>query len=187
MRRFPLFTVFLMLAVAAAVSAFPAVAETNINFFLGQKMLDDDADPVEDQGEFGVLTTFGNPDWPVQLAADLLVSADSEDEFGIETTVVTSELAFGARKIWEKGKVRPFVAGGIAIVSGMLEVEIAGLDVDDDESALGTWVEGGVFWRLGQKFNIGFEVRASWAEIDLFGADFEAGGEHVGLLLGWGF
>jgi len=181
--------VFLSAAVLVVTGliGLPASAETNINFFLGQKMLDGDADPAENQIEFGATTTFGNPEWPVQLAGDLLASADSETQGGIEVEVATVELAFGVRKIWKKGKVRPFVGGGLALISGVIEFDTPTLNTDDDDSALGPWIDAGVFWKLGDAFNLGFDVRYSSAEIDLIGADFKAGGEHVGLLAGWSF
>jgi hypothetical protein len=176
-----------VLAVAAPVSA-----EGDVNFFLGGKKLDDDdwSDSdvdVSEQGEFGAQISVGKAAWPVRIAIDVLGSS-KEDEIGLlDVEGKTSEIALGVRKIWTKGKVRPFVGGGLVHVSAEGEFAAGGFDVSDDDSAGGLWADGGVFWRLGQRFNIGFDVRLSAAEVELFQVDTEAGGSHLGLLLGWGW
>jgi hypothetical protein len=54
-------------------------------------------------------------------------------------------------------------------------------------SALGLWIGGGIYWRLGSRFNIGLAARYSSASVELFGVDVEAGGPMYGMLLGWGW
>jgi hypothetical protein len=49
------------------------------------------------------------------------------------------------------------------------------------------WAGGGVFWRLGRRFNLGGTVRWSDAQVTLFDNDVQAGGVTYGLLLGWGW
>jgi hypothetical protein len=172
----------LLLIAAGATPSFAGM-DYQINFFLGQKMLDDDDwEPFEDQTEFGVTATFGGEDWPVLIALDVLASTDDENLYSYEVDGSTSEFDVGIRKIWEKNKLRPFVGGGLAFVSG--EIEVSGFSVDDD--AVGAWVNGGIFWRLGRRFNIGFEARISRAEITILDFDGEAGGDHLGLILGFG-
>jgi len=164
--------------------ASPSVAEMeyDVNFILGVKMLEeDDWAPVEDQSEFAVSSTFGGVDWPVHIALDLVASADDNEDFGFKIEGSTLELDVGARKIWGK-KTRPFIGGGLALINGEFEA----FTLSDDDDALGAWLDAGVFWRLGRRFNIGIEARISWAEITLFGMDGEAGGEHIGLILGFG-
>jgi hypothetical protein len=165
-----------------------------VNFFLGQKALDeDDWAPVEDQGEFGAEMSWAGPEWPVSIATDVLFSADEQDLidpfFGGTATLTgaTSELDVGVRKIWGTKAVRPYLGGGLAIVNAVVEFEEFGLSVDEEETGLGAWFGGGVFWRLGKKFNIGFSARWSGAEVDFGGVDVEAGGTHFGLLLGFGW
>jgi hypothetical protein len=166
--------------------AFPtsqSLAQYQVNFLLGQKMLDEgDWEPLEEQSEFGVAATFGNENWPVQVAVDLLGSTDDGDFEGLDVEASTAEFAVGVRKIWNKNKAKPFFGGGLAFVNAELEIE--GVSVDDD--AVGAWVNGGVFWRLGSRFNLGVDVRVSRAEVSAFGVDVEAGGEHIALILGFG-
>lgn len=174
----------MLVATALVITSTPCFAmEYQVNFFLGQKMLDeDDWAPTEDQTEFGVVTTFGGENWPVHIAVDVLGSSEETTEMSIDLTGSTSEFDFGVRKIWGRKKIRPFLGGGIALING--EFEVLGASFDDDGT--GYWANGGVFWRLGRRFNIGVEARISRAEITLFGIDVQAGGEHIGLILGFG-
>jgi len=185
MRKLRIVVVALLVS---TVIASPTVASGNVNFFLGQKMLEEgDWEPIENQGEFGAQITVGKEQWPVQIAIDVLGSSKEDEVFGIDVRGGTVEVDFGVRKIFGKNDVHPFVGGGIASIFGVAEGELFGFSVDDDDSAAGFWVDGGVFWRLGKRFNIGLDVRYSKAEIKLFNVDVNAGGTHAGLLLGWGW
>jgi hypothetical protein len=76
-------------------------------------------------------------------------------------------------------------------VGGEFEVDLGGPDLQFDDDAIGLWVDGGVLWRLGKRFNLGFEGRFTKAELeaDIGGQSFdvEGGGFHVGMLLGFGW
>jgi hypothetical protein len=169
--------------------------EVNINFALGGKALDeDDWGDADGQGLFGVKTTFGKPDWPVYVALDSIGSGKTEQQL-VTTPVLaevdlfqaTSEFDAGVRKIWKAGKARPFVGGGFGIITGRQETNIQLLTIDDTDSTLGLWLNGGCFWRLGKRFNIGVDLRLSAGEVELFGRDVQAGGTSLALLLGWGW
>ncbi|MBA7714980.1 hypothetical protein ES703_124015 [subsurface metagenome] len=166
----------------------------NINAFLGVKALDeDDWEPIEDQDEYGIKVDFKQKDWPVSIAIEYLVSSDDDTGLwydpviGIVIATVegeTSELCFGVRKIWDQSpKVRPFIGGGIAHISAEAKATTLGFSASDD--AIGIWIGGGVYWTLGEHFNIGFDVRWSKAEVSSYNIDAEAGGSHAGLLLGF--
>ena len=60
-----------------------------------------------------------------------------------------------------------------------------GLRASADDDAIGFWIGGGIYWTLGEHFNIGFDLRWSKAEVTINGVDGEAGGGHAGLLLGY--
>jgi len=92
---------------------------------------------------------------------------------------VTTELDFGVRKVWEKGALRPYFGGGLGLVTGAREVDTGFGTVDDDDTALGIWIGGGIFWRLGSRFNIGLSARYSQASVDLFGVEVEAGDRRL--------
>lgn len=201
------------LVVLVVVSA-QARGETNLNFVLGKKFLDTEDWPTDDdQGALAFLSTFGPESWPVQMAIDVLVSAASEDSFrisrpgieirGEEITQSTLELDLGVRKIWRTGRARPFVGGGLAVIWGRQErafflpppLDIEGNEgiplppviVSAEDEAPGLWLDGGIFWRLGRKFNLGLEARFSSAELGFTGREVQAGGVSLGLILGWGW
>jgi hypothetical protein len=142
--------------------------------------------------------SFGGADWPVLIAVDVLTSGEEEDVFNgpfgaSKLTAGTFEGAFGVRKIWQSWNVHPYAGGGIALVGAGAEYEAGIFDIDADDAAIGPWLGGGVFWRLGSRFNLGFDVRYSSADVDLdFGAgviqhNVRAGGFHGGITVGFGW
>ena len=176
--------------------------EGHLNFFIGQKSLDpDDWSPADDQPEFAVAMSFGRSDWPVFIALDVMRSAGEDDflhpDFPILGTAkfsgATLEIAPGIRKIWNVGKVRPYVGGGMALMKASFEFD----RFFTDEFTLGPWLGGGVFWRLGRRFNLGFDVRWSSGVVDFVLSDDDdfplnaygvnVGGLHAGVTAGFGW
>jgi hypothetical protein len=81
--------------------------------------------------------------------------------------------------------VRPFIGGGLAVINAQVKGTALGVSVSDDDTGVGVWLEGGAYVTLGEHFNIGAEARWSKAEVTLFDVSGEAGGFHVGALLGF--
>jgi outer membrane protein W len=166
-----------------------------VNFFLGAKSLDSsDWNPNDNQAEFGAVMSFGAKDWPVQIAGDFLVSADQTTSGSTKTTGATFEFDPGIRwLILKKGKVFPYIGGGVGIIGAAVKVEDTFLSVDAADASLGFWTDAGVFFRLGSNFNVGLDLRYSTADVDLdFGAgvvaqDVSAGGFSFGFLMGFGW
>ena len=207
---------YFVVAAAVLFAAGSAVvhAETNLNFVLGKKYLDSDDWPVgDDQGSLSFLSTFGPRSWPVQVAIDVLGSGAAERSFeivrpgveirGDEVNQSTLEFDAGVRKIWRVGRARPFVGGGLAVIWGRQDrvefllppgnftgdelIPRPPLIISEEDEAPGAWLDGGIFWRLGKRFNIGLEARFSRAELSFAGRDVQAGGFNLGLILGWGW
>lgn len=183
----------LFLVSIALVPAFPfdsrAAGEWtgNANLNLGVKYLDDfDWEPLDEQVEAGIDVDFRQMEWPVNLAIAFLVSADEDDENGVDLDGSTAEMRFGIKKIWEPDQVmRPFFGGGLVILSAHLEGESSGIRIDDDDTGFGIWLNGGIYWTLSRSFNLGFNLGLSTGEVTLFGTDVDAGGLHTGLILGY--
>jgi len=180
----------------------PALAEEegwtgNINFFLGAKALDDDDwEPVEEQGEIGVSIDLRQKDWPINMVVEFLHSASDEEEavlcdpsFGcidIEAEGETSELNLGIRKIWDtSSSVRPFIGGGVSLIRAELSVSALGTETSESDSGVGFWLGGGVYWTLGNHFNLGLEAKISSADVEFEGVEGDAGGGHFGLIAGY--
>lgn len=179
-------TLFSILAVSLSFAEQDAWTG-NANIFLGGKTLDDDDwEPAERQGEFGIEIDFRKKEWPINIAIDLLGAGAEETEGITKRESRTSEFNIGVRKIWENfPHVRPFIGGGLSFIRAEDEISVLGLTVSDDDSGSGIWIGGGVYWTLEEHFNIGFEVKSSYAEVTLFDKDVNAGGGHFGFLAGY--
>ena len=184
--------VLLVLALAVA----PAFAAGNANFLLGTRGLDEDQwDPVDQQGVFGVTVDFGAADWPVHMETGVYGSADDDtiDDTilgPVDVTVSVGEVFFGVNKTWGASKnIKPFVGAGLASVVADVELDSAlfGDDSEDDQS-LGFYAHGGVFFRLGSRFNIGVDGRfLGGTDITLGGEDTDVDYLQLGLVLGFGW
>lgn len=206
---------FALVVAALVFGAGPATAEMKgeINLFLGQKILSedevDDLEPFIDgdnmdvgsPSEYGIGVSFGNPDWPVMIAVDLLIAEEDDSTraeyyYGFATEKVeveTTELNLGVRKFWtNKEKVHPYVGGGLAYIKAdvkdiaklFAENGIPGLKqtqideavlVDDDDSGIGFWANAGVLFRLNDKFSLGLDVRYSDADAEFQEPEFLRG------------
>lgn len=180
--------IMIVLGVLMASAAYASDWTGNVNFFLGGKTLEkNDWKPLEEQGEFGILIDFGKKDWGVNIAIDLLGSRDTKNILGVDVDARTSEFDVGVRKVFEvEGtSMRPFIGGGLAFIRGEIEGCLAGFCASDSGRGTGLWLDGGIFWTLGEGFNIGFELRHSQAKATIAGYEGEVGGSHGGLLLGY--
>lgn len=191
----PLLLIVLMTSLLATQTA-SAATTGNLNFFLGAKALNQDDWLADEHGEFGMLLDIGADNWPVRLAIDILGSSGEFDGpvysyqdnaiHYYEERVETSELDLGVRKYWHAGgNMHPYLGGGLALVrleaSGRLD---GGSRYRDSGSGTGLWLGGGIQWRLEQ-FNLGFSIRSSLARVELDSGDYQGGGGHAGLLLGF--
>lgn len=102
----------------------------------------------------------------------------------IDCEAKLSELNIGIRKIWDQSlNVRPFIGGGISFISG--EVTYSTGDSISD-SGTGYWIGGGVYWTLNESFNIGVELKSSYAKVTpVEGLTVNAGGGHFGFFIGY--
>jgi hypothetical protein len=210
MRRLSLVIPVIALILIAGATQTPA-GKKSFNFFLGQKWISDLSDEesdsildLEKQPDIGVEMSFGGNDWPVMVAVDILASAADDSAsynyygYGIDADIESRnvEVDVGVRKTWEfaHSNIRPYIGGGLATAHGELELDVdsslGSFSQDDAALGVGLWVGGGVYWRLGERFNLGFNLRHSTAEVDfddLGVENVDLGGTHLGLVLGWGY
>jgi len=160
----------------------------NVSGYLGHKTVDDNDWPnLDSQASVGVISDFGKQSWPVSIAADLLFAGTVHESGVNKDTGGTMEIHLGARKIFtlQNSSFRPYVGGGVALVSAMLENENAGVVVEDDDTATGAWVGVGTYYAVTPSFNIGVDVRYSKAEVTIFDKEREAGGLNAGITAGY--
>lgn len=205
----PMVVSFVLLATHATAGGGDA------NLWVGKKQIDDqtlEEQNVDDPTQWGAWVSL-DFDWPVALAIDLLISDQGDTrtdvEGNIQSTVRTDvdilELDLGVRKFWGR-KARPYVGGGLAIVQadatvteqltfGMTPSPAVTL-LDDSDTGLGYWLNGGFLYTVGKSFNVGVDLRYSDASVtvqptDLApgepapGIDIDAGGFQFGVMLGF--
>lgn len=201
----------LIVAALFLVPIIPGLAQAaelsgNVNAFIGMKMLDDsDWGDFDDQTEFGVMADLGANTWPIGLSANLIYSSDStsdyhDNEIGdtyyytyYAEDATTVELNLGVKKIWAvSGPFNIYVAGGLATIYGEMEITRANnlsgtyRDTDsEDDTGLGGWGAVGCYFTFANHVNVGMDLRYSSAEIDMYDDEIDAGGVHVGLLVGY--
>jgi hypothetical protein len=182
----------LMIGLAAAFFAAPAMAGGNMNFFLGSRGLDKDTwSPIENQFAFGGTVDFGKKEWPIHLESGMMISVGYKHDYLPATDAAGGvfEIFFGVNKTWiTKGGARPFIGGGLARLGAAYVIDGPGPRVDDHDGSGGAYLHGGVFWRLGSRFNIGVDGRIlTGTSITLFGQDGNANYGQLGMILGWGW
>jgi hypothetical protein len=156
----------------------------HVNFLVGQKALEkNDWLPLEQQVEVGVEGTWGREGWPVWIATDFYRSQDSARVLGSKVEAETRELGVGIRRVWNNDNSYLYLGFGVDYLSARVE-QAAG---SEDQSNLGGWMGGGLFWRLGPRANIGVALRYSNGRVTLFDEATKVGGIQSGILLGWGW
>ena len=174
------------------------------------------------QPSLGIEFTWGREGWPVMAALDVLHSYDdgiihvpaffTVPAFDIRPRASTLEVGVGARKSWTVLGFTPHVgAGGLWVRSNFLvetidpnagQFGVVTATGSARAVAWGGWASGGVYRRLGPRFQIGVSGRLSKATIPAsalrvegtppvpLGTGFpelDAGGRHVQLVVGWSF
>ncbi|SPD74718.1 conserved exported hypothetical protein [uncultured Desulfobacterium sp.] len=203
--------IFIALCLSVLGSAQTATAQIsfNINSFIGAKMLDDeDWGKYDNQFEFGIMGDIKGEEWPFSLAANILYSSESESDYDdtwhhhdysytyYAEDASTTEFNLGIKKIFPLPySWNIYIAGGGAAIYGSVEVtrEIYIDDGDywdwdsdtEDDIGFGYWGSAGIYKTLWKHLNIGLDIRYSSAEVELYDVDREAGGLHVGLILGY--
>jgi opacity protein-like surface antigen len=207
---------WLPVIVSLVLLATPAMAGGgDANLWVGKKQISDETleeQNVDDPTQWGAWISL-DFDWPVALAIDLLISGDDDSrtdtEGNISSTVQTDvdilELDLGVRKFWGQ-KARPYVGGGLAIAQadaqvteqltlGMVPLPAVTL-LDNSDTGLGYWLNGGFLYTFGKSFNLGADLRYSDASVSLQPTDLapgepapsldvDAGGFQFGVMLGF--
>jgi hypothetical protein len=191
----------LLLGALGACLAFASTASArydgNLNFFLGQKWLDQsDWEPVDRQLEIGLMLAFGIERAPIHFALDAFTSeasetVDSSILGAVDVKSSVQEFAIGVRKVWNLGVTRPILGAGGCMVMAEIDYDAPGFRASFEDNDYGLWIEGGVMWRVGKRANLGLDLRYSWAEGKFtrngVPADVKTGGVHAGAIVGFGW
>jgi len=184
MRRLFVPASIVLLSFAGAV---PAVAGGNANFVLGPRSVGghDFWRSEGHQSAAGVIVDFGKENWPIHIALADIDSTSGSDNFH----AAVSERALGVMKVWEfQSAVRPYLGAGVALVRGSFTTETSTGDLVQDDSTVGYCFDGGVFWRTGRRFNIGFGARLmTGTGLEIQGVDGDADYHQYHILAGFGW
>ena len=180
----------ILIALVMLLISFCACAQpiVNLNLFLGVKQLNqkDLISSSEEQGELGFMIDYSRPGWPVTIAVDFLVASENTNYLGGDREYQSSsrELDLGLRKYIDMGgSLYPYIGGGIARTTIEYSTRYI-FTHSTDGSGVGYWLGAGVVWRL-ENLNIGLDFRRSEVDVEFGDAPpSDAGGNHVGLIIG---
>ena len=174
------------------------------------------------QPTLGVELTWGRQGWPAMIALDLYHSYDDGifnfpgfstfPAFDRRLRARTLELALGVRRAWDVIGFSPYLGAGGSWVAGQYAIEISdpyGAPFGEligsargREATFGYWAGGGIYRRIGPRFQIGLAGRYSKATLPAFDLlldgttpplvvdtvpELDAGGRNINLVVGWSF
>lgn len=119
--------------------------------------------------------------------------SDSDETFydpfygPIKETVTIAELSGGGLRIWDSKPFKPYLGAGVTLMLINDELETLSGRLDDDAFLTGLYVRGGIYWRIGEMFNLGIDGRLTYTDdADLFGFEQTPNYRQLGLLFGLG-
>lgn len=182
------------------------------------------------QPALGVELTWGRQGWPAMVALDVLHSyddgiihvpqsfiiiegiLDTIPAYDLRLRASTLEIGLGVRRAWNILGLSPYLGAGGSWVRGNAVVEKSDPNTGQfgaplasarsRESAFGFWAGGGIYRRIGPRFQIGLAGRYSRAILPktnfILGGttappavgtvpDLYDGGRHINLVVGWSF
>jgi len=164
----------------APESAWPG----HVSYAIGYKRLSlgDSGPAPSHQFEFaGVDFDIRKANWPVSIAAQTLVAAGGG--------FISAEANLGLRKIWQASpRFEPFVGAGLTVAS-VSDVFFG------DGTAVGGYVEAGIYWKFARHWHAGFRAEYSYAQGEFTDDGFitgtrtttriNPGGAHALALIGY--
>jgi hypothetical protein len=181
----------LLLASCAAAPTSPpqemsGVERANrVSLYLGQRNLDNDWDPVDDQGTVGLEYSHETPGGPIGFEFGVMGSQSKEHEGGFDIKGTTGEIYGGVRKSFGSDVIRGYVGAGVSYINAKIDVESVG---DDDDSSLAGYVHGGVTADLSTSLYLGLDLRFLFAsDLTIVGESTDADYGQLALVLGFAF
>lgn len=163
----------------------------DVHVLLGGKYLNSsDWGSTDNQFEYGGEFDFQPASWPVALNVGYYRGQDL-GVFNFKST--TQEFQLGVKKFWPTGQLgRVFVGGGLTVAKGTAEAPSDSNAINGHTSYQpGGWVSGGYLFSLGRHFDLGVDLKYSYAEASLKGSggnsgqDIDVGGLHVAGVFGY--
>ena len=186
----------LALAFVVVSSAKAEDMSGNVQFFVGQRWLGDDWKPANQPAIFGVEVDFAPASSPIRVALANMIAGDSVNTPGpILGQTGNIDVAFfelSAGFLWvpvKKGVARPYLGGGVVLMGAGLGSDWNFWDSGDHDHSFGFYENVGVYFKVGDTFNIGMDGRfVQGTKFTFANQDVDGDYEQVSLLLGfsWG-
>lgn len=164
----------------------------NVSGLIGQASMEKQDWEEQHHAQVGVIADFRMKNWPVSIAADVLVSSEKNDArksdgskktlyAGVNTTYL------GLRKIWQLNDTsfHPYLGGGLAFTHAYKETLKNNKKEDETDDGVGGWIGTGVYWRFTDHWNLGFDLRYTNADVTLSDRSVDTGGMRYGLSAGY--
>lgn len=184
---------------AAVLVAHPASADGmagNTQFFIGQTYLHDFWKPLDEPASFGFEVDFAPEKSPVHVALGFNIAGDTQKVstpyFGETGKVGAGFVEFSAGFLYhpvKKAVVRPYLGGGILRTFAGIGSGSDFWSGGDGDQSFGFYGNAGVFFKVGDTFNIGLDGRiVRGTSLTIAGQDVNVDYGQASLLLGfsWG-
>ena len=190
-------TKILFAAFAASASVSSPAYEVSVSGFIGHSQVSsdwrDEFNVDDSVNVFGVFSDHRIDDWPLAIAIDGFFWGDLDSERAAnsdqqpEYEATGAQLHLGVRKYWPvTHNFHVYTAGGPAFIRGSVSEDFdVGGSKDDSDSVTGAWISVGTRWDASNHLHLGFDIRVSNGEIELFGDDIAAGNTTAGLFIGY--
>ncbi len=167
-----------------------ALCSGNAFFIYSDRHVHDDFRPVDHHAALGMTVFVDMKSGPSIFSIGVQISGDKartgSDTFESDVT----ELYAGVGKLWsEPEDPSIYITGGVTFMNVESKLTDAfGSSVNDDDSTIAPYVEGGFLFMLAPNVNIGFGARYVFlAELDAFGVEADADVLQINGLIGWGW
>ena len=139
------------------------------------------------EGNLGVIFDMKPPSWPVAIAIDVFITGDTHKGANYKEDAFTVEQHIGVRKYWQSDfkNLQAYVGGGIALTSSEFDSTIDSVNTTVDDSDVGYWVGIGTNWNFTKHWYVGFDLRYSTSELELFNQKRDNDGLMSGLTIGY--
>jgi len=184
--------IVLAAGVLAAGCAWATEMEGNVQFLVGQRYLDDFWKPLNDQPMFGTEVDFAPKGSPIHVA--LAVSGSYQKQtvatpfFG-HTDAEAGIFELSAGFLWlpvKKGITRPYLGAGVVTMGAGVNGNWDFFNSTDTDHSFGFYGNLGVFFKVGDAFNIGLDGRIVRGTKIQFGTvSGNADYEQASLLIGF--
>jgi outer membrane protein with beta-barrel domain len=166
----------------------------NVQFLIGQRWLGDEWRTADEPSVFGVEVDFAPAKSPVHVALSMQLSGDDNVLPGPLTTgdVNVGFFEFSAGFLWlpvKKGVVRPYVGGGGLTMAAATGNDFLLFGADEHDQSFGYYGTLGMFFKVGDHFNIGVDGRiVGGTNFHLGPLERDGDYEQVSFLIGfsWG-